>query len=192
MCLLSDRDIEFYANNRDMIEPFVPEQIRIHDTDFTKRAVSWGLSSYGYDIRLAREFMIFSEADGAVIDPLNFDGDKFIIHHIGSYVDIPPHGFVLARSEEYFIMPPNVEGIVHGKSTYARCGVVTPATPLEPAWEGHITLEFGNLTPLPIRMWAGMGCAQVLFFEGKNQCRTTYADRAGKYMKQTGITLPRT
>ncbi len=184
MCILSDREIEFYAMNRDMIDPYAPELISHRD----EKIVSFGQSSYGYDIRCADEFMIFSRKENMLIDPKNLD-DSFITYKKGTYVDIPPNSFILTRSVEYIKMPPNVTGIVLGKSTYARCGIDNLATPLEAGWEGHITLEFSNNTPNKVRMYANEGVAQVLFFEGNTQCRTTYADRSGKYQGQRGITL---
>ena len=186
--ILCDRKIKAYSE-AGMITPFVPHQV--NQKQDGSRCVSYGLSSYGYDIRLANEFVIFTEKDGAIIDVKQPDMfSLFTIRKIGEYVDIPPNGFVLGRSIEYFKMPTNVLGDVRSKSTYARCGSSCLATPLEPGWHGHITLEFANHTPLPLRLYAGEGCAQVLFFKG-DQCETTYSDRGGKYQGQVGVTLPR-
>lgn len=169
-----------------MIDPFVPHQVREEDN---KKIVSYGLSSYGYDIRIAPEFKIFTNINSTVIDPLDFDENSFVDFE-GDVCIIPPNSFVLARSIEYFRMPKNVTGIVLAKSTYARTGMSCLATPLEAGWEGHVTLEYANSTPLPMKLYANQGAAQVLFFEGE-PCMTTYADRGGKYQGQTGITLPR-
>lgn len=160
-----------------------------HGFRVPKKVISYGVSSYGYDIRVANEFKIFTNINSTVVDPKNFD-EKSFVDFIGDVCIIPPNSFVLARSVEYFCMPKNVTGIVLGKSTYARCGISTLATPLEAGWEGYITLEFANTTPLPAMIYANEGACQVLFMEGEVDCLTSYADRAGKYMKQTGIQLP--
>lgn len=169
-----------------MIDPFEEKQIRHVDKD---TVISWGLSSYGYDVRIAPEFKIFTNVNNSILDPKNFD-PKAYVDYEGDVCIIPPNSFVLARSLEYFRMPSNVMGLVLAKSTYARIGMQCLATPLEAGWDGHITLEYANNTSLPMKLYANEGGAQVLFFRGM-QCETTYADRNGKYQGQTGITLPR-
>jgi len=184
-------------NFKPMIVPFVGEQVRFsgagtptHPTD-CGRVISYGVSSYGYDVRIGREFKIFTNvAHGGIIDPKQFD-DRVAVDHEGDFVIVPANGFVLARTMEFFNMPRDVTGIVLGKSTYARCGLVCIATPLEAGWSGEVVLEFANTTPTPIKLYAGEGAAQVLFFRGE-ECETSYADRNGKYQGQRGITLPRT
>jgi dCTP deaminase len=190
--LLSDVEIESLCTNADspMIAPFVNESVKVDANG--NRVVSYGLSSYGYDIRLAPEFLIFTNAtqsNHAYVDPKDFDENCYVRHE-GDSVIIPPNGFVLARTVEYFKVPKNVTGVVLGKSTYARVGLSCLATPLEPGWEGQLVLEFANLTPRPLKMYANEGCAQVLWYAG-TPCRTSYADRAGKYQGQMGITLPK-
>lgn len=186
-CLLCDSQIQACAE-AGMITPFVPRQMREKNGE---ECVSYGLSSYGYDVRLANEFVIFTDAEGVVVDPKHPENfERFTMRKIGEYVDIPPHGFVLGRSVEYFKMPSNVLGDVRGKSTYGRCGSSCTIPLLEPGWEGHITLGFANHTPLWQRLYSNEGCAQVVFFRGK-QCDTTYASRRGKYQGQVGVTLPR-
>lgn len=182
MTIKSDIWIERMAIGHRMIEPFVNEQ----NSD---GVISYGLSSYGYDIRVADDFKIFTNVNYTVVDPKNFDDNSFVEFQ-GEICTIPPNSFALARSIEYMRMPRNVTGIVLGKSTYARCGIVTNFTPLEAGWEGHITIEISNTTPLPARIYAREGIAQVLFFESDEACRISYADRGGKYQSQTGITLP--
>lgn len=186
MGILSDWDIGYLAKYKEMISPFVDHQVR---TQCDRKIVSYGVGSYGYDIRCVNVFDVFVHTPEHLIDPLAFN-PRHIMRKKGSYVDIPPNGFVLTSSLEYFKMPKDVTGIVLGKSTYARCGVDNLATPLEAGWCGNITLEFSNNTPCPIRMYANQGVAQVLFFRG-TPCITTYADRGGKYQGQTGITYPR-
>jgi dCTP deaminase len=181
MSIKSDIWIEKMAQEQRMIDPFETEQIR-------KGVISYGLSSYGYDIRVADEFKIFTNVNNTVVDPKNFDEDSFVEFR-GEVCVISPNSFALARSIEYMRMPRNVTGIVLGKSTYARCGIVTNFTPLEAGWEGHITIEISNTTPLPARIYANEGIAQVLFFVSNDVCRVSYADRRGKYQGQTGITL---
>jgi dCTP deaminase len=181
MSILPDHRIRSLAN-AGMIEPFCDRLER-------EGVISYGLSSFGYDIRCAREWKIFVNAFNTVVDPKGIDQRSFVDFD-GDEVIIPPNSFVLARSLEYIRMPENVMGLVLGKSTYARCGISCLATPLEPGWEGHITLEFANSTPLPAKMYALEGCAQLLFFEGERP-EITYADRKGKYQGQTGVTLPR-
>ncbi len=166
-----------------MIEPYVKELNK-------QGVISFGPSSYGYDIRVADEFKIFHNVNTTVVDPKNFDQRSFI-EFKGEVCTIPPNSFALARSVEYIRMPRNVTGVVLGKSTYARCGIVTNFTPLEAGWEGHITIEISNTTPLPARIYANEGIAQVLFFESDEDCRVSYADRKGKYQGQKGITLPK-
>lgn len=170
-----------------MVSPFYSEQVKV-DAD-GNRLISFGLSSYGYDIRIADEFKIFSNINATVIDPKNFD-DRVFVDFKGPVCIIPPNSFVLARSIEYFNMPRDVSGIVLGKSTLARCGCSCLATPLEAGWSGHVTLEFANTTPLPMMIYANEGAAQVVFLKG-NPCQVSYADRGGKYQGQTGITLPK-
>lgn len=165
-----------------MIEPFEERLVR-------QGVISYGLSSFGYDLRAAAEWKIFTNAWGAVADPKNFDPKSFVDHE-GDTVIIPPNSFVLARSVEYIRMPQDVLALAIGKSTYARVGIVANITPLEPGWEGHVTLEFSNTTPLPAKMYANEGCVQLLFFQGERP-EVTYADRQGKYQGQRGITLPK-
>jgi len=169
-----------------MIEPFVESQVRDH-------VISYGVSSYGYDIRVADEFMIFTNVHSAIVDPKNFD-PKSMFEFKGEVCIIPPNSFALARTVEYFRIPRSVLTICLGKSTYARCGIIVNVTPLEPEWEGHVTLEFSNTTPLPARIYANEGVAQMLFFQADadDVCETSYKDRGGKYQGQTGVTLPKT
>lgn len=171
-----------------MISPFVGGQNRVNAEG--EKAISWGLSSFGMDVRISNEFKIFTNINSTVINPKDFNEDSFV-DFIGDVCILPPNSFVLARSVEYFKMPPDVTGLVLGKSTYARTGISCLATPLECGWEGHITLEFANTTPLPSMLFANEGAAQVLFFKGVASAEITYADRMGKYNKQTGITLPK-
>jgi dCTP deaminase len=167
-----------------MIEPFADAQVR-------KGVISYGLSSYGYDMRVAREFKIFTNVHSTVVDPKGFDGKSFVEYE-GDICIVPPNSFALARSVEYFRIPRNALTICVGKSTYARCGIITNVTPFEPEWEGFVTLEISNTTPLPAKIYANEGIAQVLFFEADADdiCETSYADRKGKYQAQRGITLP--
>ena len=170
-----------------MIEPFEPGQVKYVDG---KRIVSYGTSSYGYDVRCAREFKIFTNVNSAVVDPKQFDPQSFVDFE-GDVCTIPPNSFALARTVEYFRIPRTVLTICLGKSTYARCGIIVNVTPLEPEWEGHVTLEFSNTTTLPARIYAGEGVAQMLFLESDEPCEMSYKDRGGKYQGQTGVTLPR-
>ncbi len=186
MSIKSDRWIRRMAQQHNMIDPFIPGQVR--DTD-CGRVISYGTSSYGYDIRCADEFKIFTNINSAIVDPKAFDADSFVDFR-GDVCIIPPNSFALARTVEYFRIPRNVLTICLGKSTYARCGIIVNVTPLEPEWEGHITLEFSNTTPLPARIYANEGVAQVLFFESDEVCDVSYKDRGGKYQGQTGVTLP--
>ena len=176
------------AEERGMIEPYVPHQIASVEA---KRIVSYGTSSYGYDVRCSTEFKIFTNINAAVIDPKAFDDSSFIEFQ-GDVCIIPPNSFVLARTIEYFRIPRNVLTICVGKSTYARCGIIVNVTPFEPEWEGYVTLEFSNTTPLPAKIYANEGVAQVIFFESEEACEISYKDRKGKYQGQTGVTLPRT
>lgn len=187
MSIRSDRWIRRMAENEGMIEPFEPGQVRAHDGE---KIVSYGTSSYGYDVRCSREFKIFTNINSAVVDPKAFDEGSFV--DIESDVCIiPPNSFALARTVEFFRIPRTVLTICLGKSTYARCGIIVNVTPLEPEWEGHVTLEFSNTTPLPAKIYANEGVAQMLFFEADEPCETSYRDRAGKYQGQTGVTLPK-
>jgi len=187
MSVKSDRWIRRMAAERKMIEPFEPNQIRHVDG---VRVISFGTSSYGYDVRCAPEFKIFTNINSAIVDPKKFDESSFVDMQ-GSTCVIPPNSFALARTVEYFRIPRNVLTICLGKSTYARCGIIVNVTPLEPEWEGIVTLEVSNTTPLPARIYAGEGIAQFLFFEGNEPCETSYADKKGKYQAQQGLTLPR-
>jgi len=190
MSIKSDKWIRRMAQEHGMIEPFVERQVRNEGND---RLISYGVSSYGYDVRCADEFKVFTNINSATVDPKNFDEKSFV--DIKSDVCIiPPNSFALARTVEYFRIPRNVLTICLGKSTYARCGIIVNVTPLEPEWEGHVTLEFSNTTPLPARIYANEGVAQMLFFQAAADdiCETSYRDRGGKYQGQTGVTLPRT
>ncbi|MGH7538710.1 MAG: dCTP deaminase [Gemmatimonadales bacterium] len=185
MSIKSDRWIRRMATQHRMIEPFADSQVR-------DGVISFGLSSYGYDMRVAPEFKIFTNALSAIVDPKRFDPKSFV-EFAGDVCVVPPNSFALARSVEYFRIPRNVLTICVGKSTYARCGIITNVTPFEPEWEGHVTLEISNTTPLPARIYANEGIAQVLFFtadEG-DECEQSYADKKGKYQAQVGITLPK-
>lgn len=187
MSIKSDKWIRRMAVEHGMIEPFESGQVRENSAG---RIVSYGTSSYGYDIRCSDEFKIFTNINSAIVDPKNFDANSFV--DVKSDVCIiPPNSFALARTVEYFRIPRNVLTICLGKSTYARCGIIVNVTPLEPEWEGHVTLEFSNTTPLPARIYANEGVAQFLFFESDEVCEQSYADRAGKYQGQTGVTLPK-
>ena len=176
------------AEERGMIEPYVPHQVASVEE---KRIVSYGTSSYGYDIRCSTEFKIFTNINAAVVDPKAFDDSSFIEFE-GDVCIIPPNSFVLARTIEYFRIPRNILTICVGKSTYARCGIIVNVTPFEPEWEGYVTLEFSNTTPLPAKIYANEGVAQVIFFESEEECEISYKDRKGKYQGQIGVTLPRT
>ncbi len=187
MSIKSDRWIRRMAEEQGMIEPFEPGQVRDGDAG---RVISFGTSSYGYDIRCAADFKIFTNINSAIVDPKAFDDSSFV--DLSSDVCIiPPNSFALARTVEYFRIPRNVLTVCLGKSTYARCGIIVNVTPLEPEWEGHVTLEFSNTTPLPAKIYANEGVAQVLFFESDEVCEISYRDRAGKYQGQRGVTLPR-
>jgi dCTP deaminase len=179
----SDRWIKHMALDKAMIEPFEERQVR-------QGAISYGLSSYGYDIRIADSFKIFTNVYNTVVDPKAFDPRSFVDFQ-GEVCIIPPNSFALGRSVEYFRIPRNVITISLGKSTYARCGIITNVTPFEPEWEGFVTLEISNTTPLPAKIYANEGIAQVLFFESDETCAVSYADRQGKYQAQQGIVLPK-
>jgi len=186
MTIKSDKWIRRMAQEGKMIEPFEPQQVRKSGDDKT---ISHGTSSYGYDVRCSSEFKVFTNIYSAMVDPKNFTSQSFV--DITSDVCIiPPNSFALARSVEYFRIPRNVLVICLGKSTYARCGIIVNVTPLEPEWEGHITLEFSNTTPLPAKIYAHEGVAQLLFLESDEACETSYKDRGGKYQGQRGVTLP--
>ncbi|MBK6421874.1 MAG: dCTP deaminase [Gemmatimonadetes bacterium] len=191
MTIKSDRWIRRMAKETGMIEPFTEAQVRQADAA-GRRVISYGLSSYGYDMRVAPEFKIFTNALSAIVDPKEFDSKSFVEFE-GDICIVPPNSFALARSVEYFRIPRNVLTICVGKSTYARCGIITNVTPFEPEWEGHVTLEISNTTPLPAKIYANEGICQVLFFEAAPDdiCETSYKDKAGKYQRQTGVTLPR-
>lgn len=186
MTIKSDKWIIEKATNEQMIAPFEPGQVRTINGD---KIVSYGTSSFGYDVRCANEFMVFTNLHPAVVDPKNFNHKGFV-----SLTDdvciIPPNSFVLARTVERFKIPRNVLVICVGKSTYARCGIIVNVTPLEPEWEGYVTLEFSNTTNLPAKIYANEGCAQMLFLESDEVCQTSYKDRGGKYQDQVGVTLP--
>jgi dCTP deaminase len=191
MSIKSDRWIRRMARDCRMIEPFTESQVRQVDAQ-GRRVISYGLSSYGYDMRVAPEFKIFTNVLSAIVDPKDFDSRSFVEFE-GDVCIVPPNSFALARSVEYFRIPREVLTICVGKSTYARCGIITNVTPFEPEWEGHVTLEISNTTPLPARIYANEGICQVLFFEADAHdiCETSYADKAGKYQRQTGVTLPK-
>ena len=178
----SDRWIKQMALDKAMIAPFEERQVR-------KGVISYGLSSYGYDIRISDEFKIFTNIHTTIVDPKSFDPRSFVDFK-GPVCVIPPNSFALGRSVEYFRIPRNVMCLCTGKSTYARCGIITNVTPFEPEWEGFVTLEISNTTPLPARIYADEGIAQVLFFESDETCAVSYADRQGKYQGQQGIVLP--
>ena len=183
MTILSDRWIRRMAQEQGMIEPFVDAQKR-------EGVISYGLSSYGYDARVGSDFKIFTNVNSAVVDPKNFDQNSFVDRSAEVCV-IPPNSFALARTVEYFRIPRDVLVVCVGKSTYARCGIIVNVTPLEPEWEGHVTLEFSNTTPLPARIYANEGACQFLFLQGNEPCEISYRDKAGKYQGQRGVTLPK-
>jgi dCTP deaminase len=190
MSIKSDKWIRRMAAEHGMIEPFEPGQVREAEG---RKIISYGTSSYGYDIRCAPEFKVFTNIHSTVVDPKNFD-EKSFVDFEGDSCIIPPNSFALARTvDQYFRIPRNVLTVCLGKSTYARCGIIVNVTPFEPEWEGYVTLEFSNTTPLPARIYAGEGCAQVLFFESDKDdvCEVSYKDRGGKYQGQHGVTLPR-
>jgi dCTP deaminase len=183
MSVKNDRWIERMALEHEMIKPFAESQVR-------EGAISFGLSSYGYDLRVADEFKIFTNVNSTIVDPKHFDERSFVEFR-GPVSIIPPNSFALARSVEYFKIPRNVLTVCLGKSTYARCGIIVNVTPLEPEWEGYVTLEISNTTPLPARVYSNEGLCQIVFFESDEVCRTSYKDKKGKYQAQQGIVLPR-
>ncbi len=183
MGLKPDHWITKMATEQHMIEPYSPGQVR-------EGVISYGVSSYGYDIRVADEFKVFTNVNSAIVDPKNFDS-RSMVDFKGDICVIPPNSFVLARTIEYFRIPRGVLTICLGKSTYARCGIIVNVTPFEPEWEGYVTLEISNTTPLPARIYANEGIAQVLFFEADEECMISYADKKGKYQKQQSIALPK-
>ena len=184
MSVLSDKWIKKMVKENKMISPFISKQIR-------KKKISFGLSSYGYDARVSNEFKIFTNVNSGVVDPKVFKKDSFVTKR-GKECIIPPNSFALARTIEYFKIPRDVLTICLGKSTYARCGIIVNVTPLEPEWEGHVTLEFSNTTSLPAKIYANEGVAQMLFFQSDEICEISYKDRGGKYQGQKGVTLPKT
>jgi len=175
------------ADAHGMIEPFESGQVREADG---RRVISYGTSSYGYDVRCSDEFKLFTNLNSTIVDPKNFDPSSFV-EVKGDHCIIPPNSFALARTVERFRIPRNVLTVCLGKSTYARCGIIVNVTPFEPEWEGYVTLEFSNTTPLPAKIYANEGIAQVLFFEADEECETSYKDRGGKYQGQDGVTLPK-
>ena len=183
MSIKSDRWITEMAREHGMIDPFEAGQVR-------NGVISYGVSSYGYDIRIADEFRIFTNVNSTIVDPKNFDESSLVTVE-GDYCVIPPNSFALARTVEYFRIPRSVLTICVGKSTYARCGIIVNVTPFEPEWEGYVTLEVSNTTPLPAKIYANEGIAQVLFFESDEVCQVSYADKKGKYQGQKGLTLPK-
>jgi dCTP deaminase len=187
MSIMPDHWIRQQCLEHGMIEPFVERQTR---AEGKAKLISYGLSSYGYDARLAREFRIFTNVDNAIVDPKDFSAQSFVERDGPSCV-VPPNSFALARTVEYFRIPRDVLVICLGKSTYARCGIIVNVTPLEPEWEGHVTLEISNTTPLPARVYADEGICQFLFLKGASAPEISYRDRAGKYMGQRGVTLPK-
>ena len=184
MAIKSDRWIKKMSIDENMIDPFTDEEIK-------PGSISYGLSSYGYDIRVADEYKIFTNVNNSIIDPKNFDANSFVDFK-GDVCIVPPNSFALARSVEYFKIPRKILTICVGKSTYARCGIIVNVTPFEPEWEGYVTLEISNTTPLPAKIYSNEGLCQVLFFESDENCDVSYKDKRGKYLKQVGITLPKT
>ena len=189
MSIKSDKWIKQMSKDWEMINPFSENQIRVDENGV--KLISYGVSSYGYDVRCSDEFKVFTNINSAIVDPKSFD-EKSFVDITSDVCVIPPNSFALARTVEYFKIPRNVLTICLGKSTYARCGIIVNVTPLEPEWEGHVTLEFSNTTNLPAKIYAGEGVAQMLFFESDEECETSYKDRGGKYQGQTGVTLPKT
>jgi dCTP deaminase len=187
MSIKSDKWIRRMAREHGLIDPFEPGQVR---DSAAGRVISYGTSSYGYDVRCAPEFKIFTNINSTIVDPKQFD-EKSFVDLSADVCIIPPNSFALARTVEYFRIPRNVLVLCVGKSTYARCGVIVNVTPLEPDWEGHVTLEFSNTTTLPAKIYANEGVAQMLFFESDEVCESSYADRGGKYQGQRGVTLPK-
>ena len=188
MTIKSDKWIRRMVSEQGMIDPFEPNQVR---NSGDKRLISYGTSSYGYDVRCSNEFKIFTNINSATVDPKNFDETSFV-NLESDEGGIPPNSFALASTIEYFRIPRNVLTICLGKSTYARCGIIVNGTPLEPEWQGHVTLEFSNTTSLPAKIYANEGVAQMIFLESDEDCETSYKDRGGKYQGQKGVTLPKT
>lgn len=188
MSIREDNWIRRMSLEKKMIEPYVDHLVRTADNG--EKIVSYGQSSYGYDLRLSDEFKVFTNVYNSLVDPKNFTEDSFVDIQAKECI-IPPNSFALARSVEYFRIPRNILTICLGKSTYARCGIIVNVTPFEPEWEGHVTIEISNTTPLPAKVYANEGIAQVIFFEAKELCEISYAERNGKYQKQTGITIPK-
>ena len=188
MSIKSDKWIKLMSTNHEMIKPFSDDQIRKDENG--NKLISYGVSSYGYDVRCSNEFKVFTNIHSAIVDPKSFD-EKSFVDITSDVCVIPPNSFALASTVEYFKIPRNVLTICLGKSTYARCGIIVNVTPLEPEWEGHVTLEFSNTTNLPAKIYAGEGVAQMLFFESDEECDVSYKDRGGKYQGQTGVTLPK-
>ena len=193
MSIKSDRWIRRMAEQQAMIEPYEPGQVKFADKSGAggQRIVSYGTSSYGYDVRCSREFKVFTNINSTIVDPKHFDPKSFV-DVVGDECIIPPNSFALARTVEYFRIPRDTLVVCLGKSTYARCGIIVNVTQLEPEWEGHVTLEFSNPTTLPAKIYANEGVAQMLFFESDEECEVSYKDRGGKYQGQRGVTLPRT
>ena len=189
MTIKSDRWIKKMAMDLKMIEPFEPTQVRTNGNN--DKLISYGTSSYGYDVRCSNQFKVFTNINSATVDPKNFDENSFV-DVVSDICVIPPNCFALASTIEYFRIPRNVLTICLGKSTYARCGIIVNVTPLEPEWEGHVTLEFSNTTSLPAKIYANEGVAQMVFFESNENCEVSYKDRDGKYQRQKGVTLPKT
>lgn len=187
MSILSDREIIEYSKKYDMISPFEEKQVKFNNNE---KIVSYGTSSYGYDARVSNEFKIFTNVNSSIVDPKAFDERSFVSKETDVCI-IPPNSFALARTVEYFKIPREVLTICLGKSTYARCGIIVNVTPLEPEWEGYVTLEFSNTTPLPAKIYANEGACQFLFFKADKTCEVSYKDKKGKYMGQTGVTLPK-
>ena len=188
MSIKADKWIRRMAESDGMIEPFEAGQVRENEGG---KIISYGTSSYGYDVSCSDEYKVFTNIPSATVDPKNFD-EKSFVDIRGEYCIIPPNSFALARTVEYFRIPRNVLTVCLGKSTYARCGIIVNVTPLEPEWEGHVTLEFSNTTNLPAKIYANEGVAQMLFFESDEVCEVSYKDRGGKYQGQRGVTLPKT
>lgn len=184
----SDKWIRRMAEREGMIDPFEPQQVRQANG---RKLISYGTSSYGYDLRCADEFRIFTNIHSAIVDPKNFDQERSFISVQKDICVIPPNSFVLARTVEYLRIPRSVLTLCVGKSTYARCGIIVNVTPLEPEWEGHVTLEFSNTTNLPARLYANEGVAQIVFLQGDEECAVSYADRDGKYQRQKGVAPPK-
>lgn len=187
MTIKSDKWIKKMSQDHNMIEPFEAGQIKVSNN---QKIVSYGTSSYGYDVRCADEFKIFTNINSSIVDPKSFD-DKNFVDFKGDVCIIPPNSFALARTVEKFKIPRDTLVVCLGKSTYARCGIIVNVTPLEPEWEGYVTLEFSNTTPLPAKIYANEGVAQMLFFQSDEECETSYADKGGKYQGQVGVTLPK-